>query len=104
MDNMLGNKFRQKITHAHSTPVSTSAYTELDSALDSDVKSIEIFDSSGECLLLAVGAAGSEVDLCYVMPGGNGLIPILLNEGERLAVKAIGTATASGNLYINMWG
>ena len=104
MDSMLGNKFKQKVTHAHSTPVTTSAYTELDAALDEDIKSIEIFDSSGECLVLAVGAAGSESDLCYIMPGGNGLIPILLNQGERLAVKAVSANTASGNLYINMWG
>ena len=98
------NKLIQKITHAHSTPVTTAAYTELDAALDSDVKAMEIFDNSGETLILAYGAAGSEVVHLYIMPGGNGRIPIHFPKGVRLAVKAVSADTASGNLYINVWG
>jgi len=99
-----GNKLIGKITHAHSTPIATGSYTELDAVLSDDVSHVEIFDSSGEALVIAFGAAGSEDDQFYVMPGGNGRIPLLMNKGIRISAKAIGTATASGNLYINMWG
>lgn len=100
-----GNKPRQIIRNDHSsTAVTTGAYVELDSALDSDSSYAEIFDSSGETLLIAVGAAGSEDDQFYIMPGGNGRIPLLLNEGMRLSVKAVSANTSTGELVINLWG
>lgn len=86
-----------------STNVTTSAYVELDSALDSRVSEIELFDSSGQTLVLAIGASGSEVDTMYIMPGGNGRVRLLLEEGTRLSVKAVSGNATTGELTINLW-
>lgn len=87
------------------TNVTTSAYVTLDSALNQDTRSIEIFDSSGRTLVLAKGAAGSEIDLpFYIVPGGNanvvdvGLIPL----GTRLSIKAIDATASTGVLILNL--
>lgn len=84
--------------------VSTSAYTELDSSIDQDISELEIFDSSGSVLKLAVGASGSESDLpFYIVPGGNanrvGVAGV--TRGVRLSIKAVDTAASTGQLVIN---
>ena len=86
------------------TSVTTSAYTQLIASVTSTVKEIEIFDSSGESLVLALGAAGSEVNKIYVFPGGNGRIPIQIAIGQRLSIKAISANATSGELLINFYG
>ena len=94
----------QTIRNAYSsTNVTTSAYVELDSALDKGVLQADIFDSSGQSLILALGAAGSEGDLMHIMPGGNGLIDLVLTEGARLSVKAVSASATSGELIINLY-
>ncbi len=96
---------KQMIRNAYSgTNVTTSAYVELDDALDGDTNEIEIFDSSGETLLLALGAASAEVDYMYIMPGGNGRVRAVLPAGVRLSVKAVTGTASTGELTINLWG
>lgn len=87
-----------------SVNVTTAAYVELDDSLDGDTNDIEIFDSSGQTLVLALGPAGSEKDLMFIMPGGNGRIQCKLDLGLRLSVKAISANATSGELTINLWG
>lgn len=83
--------------------VTTSAYTQLTASTSAAVSRIEIFDSSGECMILAVGGAGSEVDQLYIFPGGNGAIDLTIPSASRISVKAK-TATASdGFLAINLY-
>lgn len=86
-----------------STNVTTSAYVELDSALDGDVSELEIFDSSGQTLVLAIGAAGSEQDQFYIPPGGLERQTSLLSSGQRLSIKAVSANATTGELIINMW-
>lgn len=76
------------------TNVTTAAYVQLLASTSNTIGAIEIFDSSGQTLLLAVGAAASEVDQIYVIPGGNGRIPITIANGARVSLKAV-TGTAS---------
>lgn len=85
------------------TSVSDSAYTQLTASTSAAVNKIEIFDSSGEALILAVGGAGSEVDQLYIFPGGNGAVDLAIPASSRISVKAK-TATASvGFLAINLY-
>jgi hypothetical protein len=85
------------------TSVTAAAYVELTASTASAVNTIEIFDSSGQALILAVGAAASEVDQLYIFPGGNGKIELAIPASSRISIKAK-TATASvGFIAINLY-
>ena len=87
-----------------STPVTTAAYVTLIASLPAAVKQVEIFDSSGSVLTLALGAAAAEVDINQVIPGGNGLIPCVITAAARLSIKAVSANASSGLLVINLYG
>lgn len=84
-----------------STNVTTGAYVELVASTSAAINQLQIFDSSGETLVLAVGAAASEVDQIYVFPGGNGVTDLAIAAGSRISVKAISASATSGELTIN---
>lgn len=95
----------QKIFHDASIgTIAAAAYTELDAALNANTRSADIFNSTGEVLILAVGPSGSESDFnFYVLLGGNGHINLMLNAGQRLAVKAASTDATTGELILNLY-
>lgn len=86
-----------------STNVTTSAYVQLVASTASTVNKIEIFDSSGEALILAVGGAGSEVDQLYIFPGGNGPVDLAIPASSRISVKAKTATASSGFLAVNLY-
>lgn len=86
-----------------STNVTTAAWVQLDASLDNETTAVEIFDSSGSVLKLAIGASGQEVELpFYILPGGNGRVSLLLPKGKRLSIRAVDTSATSGQLVINL--
>lgn len=84
--------------------VLTSAYTQLKASLAAAVKEVEIFDSSGQTLFFAVGAAASEVDKFYIIPGGNGRFPITIAAASRVAIKAVSATANTGEISVNFLG
>jgi hypothetical protein len=86
-----------------SVNVTTSAYTQLVSSTGSSVSRMDIFDSSGQTLVLATGAAASEVDKFYIFPGGNGQVPISIPSGTRISIKAISANATVGEIDINFF-
>lgn len=87
-----------------STNVTTGAYVQLSAAGVPEANHMEIFDSSGKVLKLAVGASGAEKDLgFYIIPGGQGPIAVQLSAGQRLAIKAVDGDATSGQLVINFY-
>ncbi len=86
------------------TNVTTGAFVELIASTAAISKELEIFDSSGETLELATGAAASEVRVAIITPGGNGRIPIGIAAGTRVSVKAISATASVGELDINLYG
>ncbi len=84
------------------TPVSTTAYTQLVASTTSITNYLDIFDSSGQAMILATGIAGSEVVLAYIPPGGD-QIPVTIPAGTRIAYKALTATAASGFLLMNFW-
>ena len=87
-----------------STNVTTSGYTTINklpsgTTTASAANAIEIFDSSGESLILAVNS----VDQILIMPGGNGLIPLAIPSGATITVKAKTATASSGFLAINLY-
>lgn len=84
--------------------VTTSAYVQLDASLAANCKEIEIYNSSSEPLLLATGAAASEVDQMYIMPGGNGRVPFVASSAVRTSLKAVSATINSGQILVNFYG
>lgn len=88
-------------TYSGGGNVSTSAYTELVTALPDDVNELFIFDSSGQTLVLATGAAGFEVDQIYITPGGNGSIELAIASGARVSIKAVSANATAGEINVS---
>ena len=87
-----------------STNVTTSAYVQLLAATPNvPVNTLEIFDSSGQTLVIATGASGSEVDAFYVFPGGNGPTRVSIPPNTRLSIKAVTATASSGELDLNVY-
>lgn len=84
------------------TSVSTSAYTQVVASTSNAIKQIDVFDSSGQAMILATGGAGSEVIIAYVPPGG-GTIPVGVGAGTRLSLKALTASATSGYVLANFW-
>jgi len=86
-----------------STPVTTSAWTQLIDATPTTVSTVEVFDSSGKTMALGVGAPGSEVRQFYITPGGNGQVRLLMPYGAALSVIGISGSASTGELIINLF-
>lgn len=83
------------------TAVTTAAYVQLVASTAADIYYLDIFDSSGQTLVFAVGAAASEVNQFNIYPGGNGHLDLFIPSGSRLSVKAVSATASVGELDIN---
>ena len=83
-----------------STSITTSAYVQLVASTSLLTNDLEIFDSSGQGMILATGASGSEVIQAYVPPGGMSL-KLQIPAGTRVAYKALTANATGGYLLIN---
>jgi hypothetical protein len=101
-----GVTYRNRIRLVYSsTNVTTGAWVQLLASVGATaIKEIEIFDSSGETLELGIGASGSEVVQSYIIPGGNGRIPLQIPAGTRLSIKAVSATANSGEIVVNLYG
>jgi len=92
------------VTIAGSTPITTSAYVELVSALPIPISKMVIANSTDTDIRLAYGADGDEIDYVAVGTGETLIVPIGLNiilVGTRLAVEAIGADSTQGNFTVS---
>lgn len=85
-----------------STNITTAAYTQLIASTTSATNFLDIFDSSGQAMILATGAGGSEVILAYVAPGGD-TIRVQIPASTRIAYKALSANATTGYLLMNLW-
>lgn len=83
--------------------ITTAAYTQLIASTSSAGQMLEIFDSSGQAMILAFGAGGAEVDQFYVPPGG-GSFQIAVPASTRISYKAKTATASSGYLLLNVLG
>lgn len=82
--------------------VTTAAYTQILASTSAATASLWIADTSGSAIILATGAAGSEVDQLYIPPGGfEGFINLGIAASTRLSIKALDTNASTGQLIIN---
>lgn len=87
-----------------STPVTTAAYVQLIASTSNLYQEFEIFDSSGQTLVIAFGGAGVEVDSFLVFPGGNGRVSHKVLAGTRISIKAVSGNAIAGEISINLRG
>ena len=85
------------------TSVTTGAYVQLLASTSAAVSEVEIFDSSGQTLVLATGGTGSESDKVYIFPGGNGRIPLSIAASTRVAIKAVSATASVGEISVNFY-
>ena len=85
------------------TPVTTAAYVQLVASTAAITNLLEIFDSSGQTLVLAIGAAAAEVDKFYINPGGNGQVPLAIPAGSRISIKAVTANATAGYINLNLY-
>jgi hypothetical protein len=83
-----------------STNITTGAYVQLVASTTHTTNTIHIFDSSGQAMILGVGASGSEVIQLYVPPGGD-TYTLDIPSGSRIAYKALSANAVSGYLLMS---
>jgi hypothetical protein len=86
-----------------STPVDSSTWVELTSS-SPEVRRVQIFDSSGRTMLLGYGGSGSEAAYMVIIPGGNGIVDLLIPANTRLSLIADSTTASSGVFIMNLFG
>lgn len=90
-------------TDYSSTNVTTGAWVQLVASLGAATSGVEIFDSSGQTLLLGYGPSGQEVGQFIIFPGGNGIVPFGFPAGVRVVIKALSGTASSGESDINFY-
>lgn len=99
-----GNETSETVRNDYSSVnVTTAAWVELIASTAAETNMVEIFDSSGSVLELGTGGAGAEVRKIFIMPGGNGKIPLDIAAGTRIALKAVDTNATTGQICINLY-
>ena len=86
-----------------STSYAPGSWTQLITSTPQNINQVEIFDSSGNTALLGTGAAGFEVALAQIIPGGNGCIPLRIDAGTRVAARPFVALPNSVELTINFY-
>ena len=87
-----------------STNVTTSAWVQLAASLPSVTRCMTIFDSSGQTMVLGLGASGHETGQpWYIFPGGVGGTPVTWAIGSRLSIEAVSGTASSGEISINLY-
>lgn len=84
------------------SPITTAAYTTLVAATAS-VTEIEIDNTTGKTLVLAIGPAAGEVDTIYIPTKGLSRQGLVVPIGSRLSVKAMGGNATFGEVNVNMF-
>lgn len=87
------------------TSVDDTAYVQLIASTAAAASKMTLFDAGGFAMVLAIGAALSEVDYIYIPPGGfNGEISVSIPAGSRISIKCLesGTTVSVGQIVLNL--
>lgn len=93
-----------KVIHNYaSANVGTTSWVALTKTNEDYANRLEIYDSGGKLMELGYGPSGSETSVAYIMPGGNGMIDIIVPKDTELSVRGVNGAATSGLLAINAY-
>ncbi len=87
-----------------SVNVTTGAYVELIASTANEYQEVQIMDTSGQTLKLAIGAALSEVDKFIIPPGGTFPIKFRIASGSRISIRAISGTASTGEVDVQFLG
>ena len=101
---MAANTANVIVTNYSSTNVNTSAYVQV-SASSPGCSKLQILDTSGQIVKVAIGAPGSEVDFCTVAVSGTVIIPNhYIAPGSQISLKAINANATTGYNVLSFIG
>lgn len=93
----MGGQLMVDVFSYSTTNVTTSVYVTLDASTKVSCSALSVVDTSTQLLKLAVGAVGSEIDICTFQGNGSPvLVPAFISSGSRLSLKAISASATSG--------
>ena len=78
------------------TNVTTSAYVTQWASTPTAASHLQICDTSGQVLKIAVGAATFEFDIATVQVSGCVVVPIYIAPNTRISLKAISASATTG--------
>lgn len=97
--------FKEKYTLNFSTsPLTTSTYVTLAASTTNAITAFEIYNTTEEPIIIATGAAASEVDKFYIFPGGNApnVVYLSVNASTRLSLKSLNNPVSGGYILVNL--
>lgn len=83
--------------------INNNAYLVLDTALNNDVKFVQICNGTTSVLKLASGAAGSETDILHVPASSVYYIPLDISKDVPISVRAVSANASSGFFLVNLF-
>lgn len=87
---------------ASTTNITNAAYVQVLASTAAAANSLYINNATGQPLVLATGAAGSEVDQIYIPAGGwSNQYNLQIAASTRVSVKSLGTTASTGNFIIS---
>lgn len=99
---MAANTSQVIVLNYGTTNVTSSAYVELVLATPITVSKLQISDSSSYIVKFAIGASGSQIDICTNAISATTIVPIYIPAGNTLWVKSVNESTiSSGYLTVS---
>lgn len=84
--------------------VTTSAYTSVWSSTPISAGHLEICDTSGHILYVAIGASGSQQNIFSTVVSGCIIVPTFVPAGSQVWLKAIDANATTGYSVISVTG
>lgn len=86
-----------------STNVTTGAYVTLVASTPIATYALQLQDSSGQLIKIAVGAAGFEVDIGTMPVSGSLVLPVgQIPAGSRISLKSLSATANSGFASVSL--
>lgn len=88
--------------------ITTSAWKEIVASMAKPSAAFQVFNGTGRVLQVAFAASGQEDNNVYpytILPGGNEVVlPVSIENGVRVAMKAVDADATAGWLVLNFYG
>ncbi len=89
---------------ASSTNITTSAYVQISASTPVGTQKLVVANGTGQTIIIAVGASGSEVGLFAVGTLMSAVVPLsyYIPAASRLSLEAIGATANTGTISVSL--